>query len=267
VRPGEGSAHVRIRATVPEDAAERHVMEVFARPDRRLLFVGEQADVPVVEVAHKALVRGWDTLRGWVEDNRENLRVRDAVEDWRRAAADAELIPIGGVLLQRARDWLCDPGDVQPDAILEAYVRRSIAAADAATHAVQRRRRMIVAGLVIAATILAGLSATTGLFYLQAEEQRASADRQKELPRQPRHRRPPGPRRPRQRRLAARSLDQPGPGLGDAVEAGPEGGDTAAGRARACTAAGRDRPNAGRPRLTSGLSYYEDLLRRAGGTP
>ncbi len=135
VRPGDGTAPVRIRATVPEDAEERHVMEAFAHPARRLLFVGEQAGLPVVEVAHEALVRGWDTLREWVEDNRDRLRVRDAVDDWRTAAASGELIPYGSTLLLRARDLLADPGDVRLDSATRAYIERSADAADAETEA------------------------------------------------------------------------------------------------------------------------------------
>ena len=179
VRPGEGTAHVRIRAAVPEDAEERHVMEAFAHPGRRLLFVGEQAGVPVVEVAHEALVRGWDTLRLWVEDSHERLRVRDAVMDWRASAAADELIPAGSSLLQRARDLLADPGDVRFDRGLQAYVERSIAAADAATIATQRRRRWTIVALAAVALIFGGLSATTGLFYLLTEQQRTIAEEQR----------------------------------------------------------------------------------------
>jgi tetratricopeptide (TPR) repeat protein len=177
VRPGEGTAHVRIRAAVPDDADERHVMEVFAHPDRRLLFVGEQAGVPVVEVAHEALVRGWDTLRGWVEDSRERLRVRDAVTDWRGSAAANELIPNGSTLLQRARELLADPGDVRLDRGLQAYVEHSIAAADAA----ERWRRWVFAAAVVAAFGFAGLSAASGWFWYQSEKQRAIADEQRAI--------------------------------------------------------------------------------------
>jgi hypothetical protein len=98
LQPGDATAPIRVHAAVPEDAEERHVMEAFAHPVRRLLFVGEQAGVPVVEVAHEALVRGRDTLRGWVETSREKLRVRDARNDWRTSAAINELIPAGSTL-------------------------------------------------------------------------------------------------------------------------------------------------------------------------
>ncbi|HEY1931509.1 MAG TPA: tetratricopeptide repeat protein [Acetobacteraceae bacterium] len=188
VRPGEGTAHVRIRASVPEAAEERHVMDVFAHPDRRLLFVGEQAGTPVVEVAHEALVRGWDTLRDWVEASREKLRVRDAVTDWRASAGANELIPIGSTLLQRARELQADPGDVRLDRDVRVYIERSIAAADAAeqaaraaAQAAQRRRRRGFAILAAAALVFAGLAAASGWFWFQSDRQRGIAEQQRVL--------------------------------------------------------------------------------------
>jgi hypothetical protein len=167
VRPGEGTAHVRIRAAVPNDPAERHVMEVFAHPDRRLLFVGEQAGTPVVEVAHEALVRGWDMLRGWVEDNREKLRIRDAVTDWRASAESAEFLPAGSTLLIRASDLLDDPGDVQFDQETREYIQNSITAVRA-----WRLRRVILGMLTLAsvfALVLFVWWAVTGLLDRQFE--------------------------------------------------------------------------------------------------
>ncbi len=188
VRPGQGSAHTRVRALVPDDPAERQVMDLFAHPDRRLLFVGEQAGLPVVEVAHETLVRGWETLRAWVEESREKLRVRDAVTDWRASAGEGELIPPGTALLQRARDLLADPGDVRLDADIAAYMRRSIEAQDAAVRATQRRRRRLFAALAVAAVFFAGLSAAAGWSWWQsavqthiANEQHAIAEQQKTM--------------------------------------------------------------------------------------
>jgi hypothetical protein len=188
VRPGEGNTHARVRALMPDDPAKRQVMDLFAHPDRRLLFVGEQAGLPVVEVAHETLVRGWETLRGWVEESREKLPVRDAVTDWRASAGEGELIPAGTALLQHARDLLADPGDVRLDADVAAYMRRSIAAQDAAARATQRRRRRWFAAVAVTAVFFAGLSAAAGWFWWQsavqtriAEEQTAIAEEQKKM--------------------------------------------------------------------------------------
>ena len=167
VRPGDGTAPIRIRAAVPEDAEERHGMEAFAHPARRLLFVGEEAGVPVVEVAHEALVRGWDTLRGWMETSREKLRVRDAINDWRTPAAINELIPAGSTLLQRARELLGDPGDVRLDQAAREYVRRSIAAAKAQQW--QRVTFYVLAPACVTALALFVWWAAVGLLDRQTE--------------------------------------------------------------------------------------------------
>jgi hypothetical protein len=53
VRPGEGRDHLRVRAALPLDAAERSVAEYFAEPSRRLIFFGEEAGQPRMEVAHE----------------------------------------------------------------------------------------------------------------------------------------------------------------------------------------------------------------------
>ena len=55
----------------PEQADQtRRMIQVLA--DARLITTSEDA----VEVAHEALIREWPRLRGWLEDNREGLRLQ-----------------------------------------------------------------------------------------------------------------------------------------------------------------------------------------------
>ncbi len=126
VRPGTGDAHIRIRAVVPTNPDELRVMEIFADPERRLLVVGEQGGVREVEIAHEALVRGWDELRGWVDAARDKLRVRDAVRDWMATAEAGELLPFRTALFQGARELLADQGDVRLEPQIESYIQRSV---------------------------------------------------------------------------------------------------------------------------------------------
>jgi tetratricopeptide (TPR) repeat protein len=176
VRPGEGNAHLRQRTPVPEDALERKVMEAFAAPDRRLLFVGMTAGRQEVEVAHEALVRGWPTLLGWVETSRERLRTRDDVLQWlRQPDTTPETMPALR-LIQRAHDLLRDPGDVPVDdlrKIIERWVRRE---------RWQRNRARMIGGVVI--LILSALSATAIVQWrssvaatVRAEQERDHAER------------------------------------------------------------------------------------------
>ncbi len=54
----------------PEEASTtQNVLKALA--DARLIITSQDS----AEVAHEALIREWPTLRGWLEDNREGLRL------------------------------------------------------------------------------------------------------------------------------------------------------------------------------------------------
>jgi DNA-binding SARP family transcriptional activator/WD40 repeat protein len=59
---------------------------------------------PTVEVAHEALIREWDTLRGWIEEQRESLtlhrRFAAAVNEWQNSGSGDEFLLSGGRLQQ-----------------------------------------------------------------------------------------------------------------------------------------------------------------------
>ena len=72
--------------------------------DARLITTGKET----VEVAHEALIREWPTLREWLEEDREGLRVHrhltEAAGEWERLQRDpAELYR--GARLARALEW------------------------------------------------------------------------------------------------------------------------------------------------------------------
>lgn len=61
-----------------------------------------------IEVAHEALIREWPKLRGWLEENREGLRIHhrltDASQEWYRMGKDEGLL-YRGLRLQEAQEW------------------------------------------------------------------------------------------------------------------------------------------------------------------
>lgn len=104
-----GAADTRRRATFnelilkPEQAASTQaVLKELA--DARLIITSEDS----AEVAHEALIREWPTLRGWLEENREGLRLHrqltEAVNDWSKMDHDPDLLYRGARLAQ-AREW------------------------------------------------------------------------------------------------------------------------------------------------------------------
>ena len=70
------------------DAYGRHRLLTFDRdPSTR---------EPTVEVAHEALLEAWERLRGWIDEAREDVRMRrrlsDAAQDWERSGRDPSFL-------------------------------------------------------------------------------------------------------------------------------------------------------------------------------
>ena len=61
-----------------------------------------------VQVAHEALIREWPTLRGWLEDNREGLRLHrqltEAAQEWNSMDRQLDLL-YRGIRLAQTREW------------------------------------------------------------------------------------------------------------------------------------------------------------------
>jgi transcriptional regulator with XRE-family HTH domain len=103
------TADTRRRATFselilkPEEAATTHVV-LNALADARLVITNEDS----VEVAHEALIREWPTLRGWLDENRESLRLHkhltEAAQDWFTMEHTPDVLYRGARLAQ-ACEW------------------------------------------------------------------------------------------------------------------------------------------------------------------
>ena len=124
VTPGEGQEDTRARAAMPQEAAQRKIIDQFAGPRTRLLVTGsDRAGRPTVEVAHEALIRTWPRLREWINANREKLRARAAVlqakAEWNQQGRREDLLLPAGFQLERARTLLAEPGDITIDDIQE----------------------------------------------------------------------------------------------------------------------------------------------------
>ncbi len=74
--------------------AARDVLEALVRS--RLLVVRQTAEGPIYEVAHEALIRGWGTLRRWLEEYQESLAVRHRLEsssaEWLRLNKSSDVL-------------------------------------------------------------------------------------------------------------------------------------------------------------------------------
>ena len=110
VRPGEGQADTRRRATL-EECGEKWQSLVSKLANERLLVTahGTTPGEQTVEVAHEALIRHWQRLQGWINEDRRFLTWQqhlsaDAAE-WRESGQRPELL-LRGLPLTEARQWL-----------------------------------------------------------------------------------------------------------------------------------------------------------------
>lgn len=112
VTPGEGQEDTRARTAIPlRDERVREVINRFA--SARLLTTGRDpaSGREMVEVGHEALIREWDTLKEWVNADREFLRTIERVKASMRAwyeesgNKDERLLPPGRPL-EEARELL-----------------------------------------------------------------------------------------------------------------------------------------------------------------
>lgn len=110
VRPGEGEADTRRRATSPELGVDAQSL-VKTLADERLVVTSRVAGSveDTVEVSHEALVRHWSHLKGWVDADRQFLvwqqRLNVMRKEWDAGQRSADLL-LRGLPLREAMDWL-----------------------------------------------------------------------------------------------------------------------------------------------------------------
>lgn len=109
VRPGEGEADTRRRATLAEVSAEEHRL-AKKLADERLLVTSQvtRGGEETIEVSHEALIRHWDRLKSWVDADRRFLlwqqRLRIVVDQYEENHKSADLL-LRGFPLTEAVEW------------------------------------------------------------------------------------------------------------------------------------------------------------------
>jgi energy-coupling factor transporter ATP-binding protein EcfA2 len=129
-KPDEAGEDTRQRAQLSE--ADTITMSVATRlADARLLITGSEtvAGAPSVEVAHEALIRNWDRLRVWLNEDREFLlwrqRLQVQVDGWQGRGRDPGYLLRGAPLSEAERWFLGRTHDLaDPE---QQFVRESIA--------------------------------------------------------------------------------------------------------------------------------------------
>ncbi len=115
---------------------------IKALADARLIITSENS----AEVAHEALIREWHTLRGWLEDNREGLRLHrrmtEAAQEWVARNRDSGVLYRGARLAQ-AKEWAASHSD-EMNAIEAEFLESSTALEEieASEREAQRQREL-----------------------------------------------------------------------------------------------------------------------------
>jgi WD40 repeat protein len=174
---GEQAADTRRRVAAEgltggtaDPAAAWRALEAFT--SARLLTSGGQA----VEITHEALLRRWPRLRGWIDEDRSGLLVRQELEDaatkWTREGRD----PGGlyqGARLAAAQAWATVPAQA---AALSQAAREFVIASEHRRRRGTRQRNAIIAVLAALSLVLAGLSVFALNERSAAQDQRAQAE-------------------------------------------------------------------------------------------
>jgi WD40 repeat protein/DNA-binding SARP family transcriptional activator len=144
---GEGTQDTRRRATlselIPAPELAPLVQDVLhALVGARLITMGDDE----VEVAHEALIREWPTLRRWLAEDREGLRLHRrltaAAQEWEGLDRDPSLL-YRGMRIQQATEWAGAHGD-QLNEVERAFLQAAQAHTEdeAAEREAQRQREL-----------------------------------------------------------------------------------------------------------------------------
>ncbi|MCX6065371.1 MAG: hypothetical protein NT121_06410, partial [Chloroflexi bacterium] len=118
-----------------------------------------------VEVAHEALIRHWERLRAWLNDDRDNLRLREGVSDearrWDNADRDESLLNHRGARLELALE-MRENSRYRLNPVEQAYLDGCLGLRVREIKAKETLRRRIMVGLATGlaiALVLAGFAA------------------------------------------------------------------------------------------------------------
>jgi energy-coupling factor transporter ATP-binding protein EcfA2 len=114
-----------------------------------------------VEVAHEALIRYWPRLRGWLDEDRLSLRLREGIREaaleWEAGKRDDSLLVHRAGRLEDAVELSKQPR-ISLNVLEQDYLNACVAMRERERLAVERRRRRILYASIIAAVLMMILS-------------------------------------------------------------------------------------------------------------
>ena len=146
-------------------ASRERLRQIAASPEQLDRIIGRLVyqrllvtDDQTVEVAHEALLSESKLIRGWIEENRDSIRLQQRLDVYRREWEEqncAEAYLLGTGRLAAIEDWIANK---QPRLIAadRAFIEQSCKRRDRALQAKQRKERqrwMLAAGLLATITL------------------------------------------------------------------------------------------------------------------
>jgi len=165
---------VHVEELLPEGVARADVDALLEElADARLLTLGTDT----AEVAHEVLIREWPTLRGWLEEDRDGLRLHrqlgDAARMWEAGGHDRSDLYRGPRLLA-ASDWVRTHRP-ELNTAERSFIDASVAEADRERRRQMRANRRL-RGLLAGAVALLVVAIAAGVVALvQRHDARAQA--------------------------------------------------------------------------------------------
>jgi class 3 adenylate cyclase/WD40 repeat protein/tRNA A-37 threonylcarbamoyl transferase component Bud32/energy-coupling factor transporter ATP-binding protein EcfA2 len=182
---GEGTVETRRRVRIDELVPEGVSPDVLGAlleqlAEARLLTLGDGT----AEVAHEVLIREWPTLRGWLDEDREGIRlhrrVGQAARLWDAGGREPSDL-YGGTRLDAAREW-AGTHRAGLNAGERAFIDASVERADderRAERRANRRLRGLLAGTaaLLAIALLAGVVSLVQRDHARAQSLTSDAER------------------------------------------------------------------------------------------
>ncbi len=112
IQPGEGTEDTRRRASLDEFNEDEDVQAILKQlADARLITTQQKSKTEhaFAEVSHEALIKHWSLLRGWIAENRDELRIQhqitEGAREWDKHKRDKDWL-LSGSRLAVAEDWM-----------------------------------------------------------------------------------------------------------------------------------------------------------------
>jgi len=189
--PGEKRRDTRRRVeledlvpTGDDLAVTRKLVQQLAGGGVRLVVTSrnEATGKEEVEVAHEALIRYWPTLQNWLNQNRNDLLLREtinqAAEEWQQhqeqPGQDTYLIHQGG-RLEDAEVLLKHPKFVHLNQLEAEYVKACVQLRERRRKLEEQRKQRQLMAAAISAFILGGFAIFAGIKWREAEMERIQA--------------------------------------------------------------------------------------------